>query len=44
MFSIFIKHKEEIILVETRRNYGNQHKEIRQEWVSLKNKTEILRK
>ena len=43
MFSIFIKHKEEIILVKTNKKLWNQHKEIRQEWVSLKNKTEILR-
>ena len=43
MFNIFTKHKEEIVLIKTIKKLWNQHEEIMQEWVSLKNKTEILR-
>ena len=42
MFNIFTKHKEEIVFIKTIKKLWNQHEEIMQEWVSLKNKTEIL--
>ena len=43
MFNIFTKHKKEIVLIKTIKKLWNQHEEIMQEWVSLNNKTEILR-
>ena len=43
MFSILTEHKEEIALIKTNKKLCNQHEEIMQEWVNLKNKMEILR-
>ena len=43
MFNIYTKHKEKIILIKTIKKLWSQHEDIMQEWVSLKNKIEILR-